>query len=159
MSTDSVQVEVDVRVDPASAFRIFTEEVDLWWVRGPANFYDGSRARGMRFEDGVGGRFVQVNESGEDRELGRITLWKPGARLVYETDDGSIVDVRFEPTAQGTRVVVVQRGGGMSAWKNILGWFQRRADHGYQASEMPRITPVLFYANVPAAGPMPTSMT
>jgi hypothetical protein len=54
----------------------------------------------MRFEDGVGGRFVQVNESGEDRELGRITLWQPGARLVYETDDGSIVDVRFEPTAQ-----------------------------------------------------------
>jgi uncharacterized glyoxalase superfamily protein PhnB len=151
MSENSVRVEVVVEVDPATAFRIFTDEVDLWWVRGPANFYDGARARGMRFEPDVGGRFIQLNDGVADRELGRITLWEPGARLTYETGDGSTVDVRFEPIDGGTRVVVQQRGGGMSAWKNILDWFEHRVTTGYQAGEMPRITPVLFYADVPAA--------
>jgi hypothetical protein len=82
MSGETVKVEVHVTLDPIAAFRIFTEEVDLWWVRGPANFYDGARARGMRFEPGVGGRFIQVNAGVGDRELGKITLWQPGARLV-----------------------------------------------------------------------------
>ena len=151
MSDATVEVEVEVRVDPMEAFRIFTEEVDLWWVRGPANFYDGARARGMRFEPGVGGRFIQINDGTDDRELGRIMLWQPGAHLSYQTEDGSIVDVRFEPTDDGTRVVVEQRGVGMSAWKNIIGWFERRVNHGYEASEMPRITPVVYYADVVAA--------
>lgn len=151
MTDATVRVHVDVRVDPEAAFRIFTEEIDLWWVRGPANFYDGARARGMRFEPGVGGRLVQVNAGAQDRELGRITAWEPGARLAYETGDGAEVEVRFEAAADGTRVVVTQRGPGMSAWPNILGWFRHRADDGYRAAEMPRVTPVLFYADVPAA--------
>ena len=151
MTDAAVRVHVDVSVDPDIAFRIFTEEIDLWWVRGPANFYDGARARGMRIEPGVGGRFLQLNAGADDRELGRIIAWEPGALLAYETDDGTAVEVRFEAAADGTRVVVTQRGPGMSAWPNILGWFRHRTDDGYRAAEMPRVTPVLFYADVPAA--------
>jgi uncharacterized glyoxalase superfamily protein PhnB len=151
MTDAAVRVQVEVSVDPEAAFRIFTEEIDLWWVRGPANFYDGAHASGMRLEPGVGGRFLQLNTEAEDRELGRITAWEPGALLAYETGDGAVVEVRFEPAAVGTRVVVEQRGPGMSAWPNILGWFRHRADDGYRASEMPRVTPILFYADVPAA--------
>jgi uncharacterized glyoxalase superfamily protein PhnB len=148
VTDDAVRAHVDVRVAPADAFRIFTEEIDAWWVRGPANFYDGARARGMRLEPGVGGRFLQVNTGAEDRELGCITAWEPGTRLAYETGDGATVEVRFEPAADGTRVTVEQRGPGMSAWPNILRWFVHRADHGYRAVEMPRVTPVLGYADV-----------
>jgi uncharacterized glyoxalase superfamily protein PhnB len=151
MTEAAVRVHVEVSVDPAAAFRIFTEEIDLWWVRGPANFYDGARARGMRFEPGVGGRLLQLNAEAEDRELGRITAWEPGALLSYETGDGATVEVRFEPAATGTRVTVEQRGPGMSAWPNLLGWFRHRADDGYRAAEMPRVTPVLFYGDVAAA--------
>jgi uncharacterized glyoxalase superfamily protein PhnB len=151
MTDAAVRVHVDVGVDPEAAFRIFTEEIDLWWVRGPANFYDGARAWGMRFEPGVGGRFLQVNAGAEDRVLGRVTAWQPGARLAYETGDGAVVEVRFQATPGGTRVIVEQRGPGMSAWPNILGWFRHRADDGYRAAEIPRVTPVLFYADVPAA--------
>jgi uncharacterized glyoxalase superfamily protein PhnB len=151
MTDATVRVHVDVRVDPEAAFRVFTEEIDLWWVRGPANFYDGARARGMRFEPGVGGRLLQVNAGAEDRELGRITAWEPGALLAYETGDGAAVEVRFEAASDGTRVAVTQRGPGLSGWPNILGWFRHRADDGYRAAEMPRVTPVLFYADVPAA--------
>ena len=42
----SVSSEVEVAVDPATAFRAFTEEMDLWWLRGPINFWsDGARRR------------------------------------------------------------------------------------------------------------------
>ena len=35
---------VVVSADPQTAFRIFTEEIDSWWERGPHNFYDARRA-------------------------------------------------------------------------------------------------------------------
>ncbi len=151
MTDDAVRVHVEVQIGPADAFRVFTEEIDAWWVRGPANFYDGARALGMRFDPGIGGRFLQVNAGTEDRELGRITAWEPGAHLSYETSDGATVDIHFAPVAGGTRVTVEQRGPGMSAWPNILSWFVHRADDGYRAAEMPRVTPVLHYVDVPGA--------
>ena len=61
--TDSQTVlsEVEVRVDAATAFTAFTEEMDLWWVRGPINFWsDGGRVVEVRCEPGVGGRIMEV---------------------------------------------------------------------------------------------------
>ena len=38
MSEDrQVSAEVEVAVDAGTAFRAFTEEMNLWWVRGPVN--------------------------------------------------------------------------------------------------------------------------
>ena len=43
-------------IKSGDAFAVFTEEVDLWWVRGPINHHAGGRMRAMRCEPGVGGR-------------------------------------------------------------------------------------------------------
>jgi len=51
----STAVSVSVPVAPSTAFTVFTEELDLWWVRGPINYFDSARAVGMRCEPGVGG--------------------------------------------------------------------------------------------------------
>jgi hypothetical protein len=40
----STTVSVSVTVDPATAFRAFTEELDLWRVRGPINYFDSGRS-------------------------------------------------------------------------------------------------------------------
>ncbi len=56
MSDDrSTSSEVEVRVDPATAFTAFTYELDLWWVRGPINSYGAGKLVAMRCEPGVGG--------------------------------------------------------------------------------------------------------
>ena len=48
---------VEVAVDPVTAFKAFTEEMDMWWARGPINFWsDGGRVVEVRCEPGVGGR-------------------------------------------------------------------------------------------------------
>ena len=43
-----VSSEVEVAVDPDTAFAAFTEELDLWWVRGPINHFAGGRAMAVR---------------------------------------------------------------------------------------------------------------
>src|SRR2546429_227029 len=51
-----VSSEVEVAVDPDTAFAAFTEELDLWWVRGPINHFAGGRALAMRCEPGCARR-------------------------------------------------------------------------------------------------------
>jgi hypothetical protein len=64
---------VEVAVEPGTAFEAFTEELDLWWVRGPINHHAGGRVLAMRCEPGVGGRLLEVydDNTGEALELGR----------------------------------------------------------------------------------------
>ena len=47
MSTagDRARVSVLVRVPPEQAFRVFTEEIDAWWRRGPEYRVAGSSIR------------------------------------------------------------------------------------------------------------------
>ena len=95
---------VEVAADPLTAFAAFTDELDLWWVRGPINAYDSGRLVEMRCEPGLGGRILEVYdaESGEGLELARITVWEPGRRLAWKSSlDDVTIDVRFDPSADG----------------------------------------------------------
>ena len=99
---------VDVRVDPHTAFSAFTDEMDHWWMRSPISYYDSSRAIARRCEPGVGGRILEVyDEAGDALELGRITVWEPGVKLQWLSSvDDVEVEVRFAPIAGGTNVQV-----------------------------------------------------
>ena len=141
-----VSVSVEVSVDPATAFEIFTGEIDRWWRPGPINWNYSDRAVGMRIEPRVGGRWIEVHDqaTGEGFEHGRVLVWEPGRRLVLRYQDrghdidGTEVDARFEAVDGGTRVVLEHRGWEKLAaelaetkmqtkrwgWSNILGWYQ-----------------------------------
>lgn len=115
----NVMVGITLEVEPEEAFRLFTEEVDLWWQRG-VKFRFHPRAHGtMKFEPGEGGRLVEIYDEakGDLYEVGRILVWEPGVRLVFEWRgpnfrDGQVteVDIRFKPVEAGTRVVLEHRG-------------------------------------------------
>ena len=70
-STDIVTATVEVAVDPATAFAIFTEEIGRWWRPGPINWNNSERATGIRIEPGVGGRWLEVYDdaTGEGRDF------------------------------------------------------------------------------------------
>jgi uncharacterized glyoxalase superfamily protein PhnB len=156
----SADAFVEVDVDRFTAFAIFTEEIDLWWVRGPINHFDSSRLAELRMEPGVGGRVLEIYDEsvGDVLETDRITVWEPGARLVLR---GSVqdteTDVRFEPTAAGgTRVRVSQylRPGGDPAtvgfgWANMLrtflAWSRRRDAAPRTPREVARLGLALYY--------------
>ncbi len=151
--------DVEVPVDPSTAFRIFTEEMGEWWLPGPINFYDSARAVSVRCESGVGGRLVEVYEegTGEDLELGRITVWEPGEVLAWNSSvDDVQITVRFIPLDRGTRVVVeayIPEGGreeGGSSWVRVAPhWFGRwcaRADGDPDVRSLGRLALMVSYA-------------
>jgi len=117
-STDRVIASTVVALEPAAAFRIFTDEIDRWWRRGPRFRWLTGGDGTLRFEGGLGGRLVEVAADGRDEfELGRILAWEPGAALVFEFRARSFepgqcteVEIRFEPVVGGTRVRVEHRG-------------------------------------------------
>jgi len=125
----TVSAEVMVGVDPHTAFAVFTDEMDLWWVRGPINFYDAARAVGMRCEPGVGGRLLELytEDASDALELGRITTWKPGELLAWDSSvDDVVIEVRFDPVGTETRVIVtasIPAGGadkGGTSWLRVV---------------------------------------
>jgi uncharacterized protein YndB with AHSA1/START domain len=113
MKLESARVTTLVEVDPADAFEVFTREIESWWKPGP-RWRPGRGA--LRFDGGQGGRLVQV-EGEVELEIGRILVWEPGARLVFEwrarnfaPGEVTEVEVRFERAERGTRVVLEHRG-------------------------------------------------
>jgi uncharacterized protein YndB with AHSA1/START domain len=119
ISDDRVTVTSHVGVKPSEAFDLFTREVDLWWQRGPRFRPCRKRDGTMRFEPGVGGRFLEVyGEAGNDHfVIGRVLVWEPAVRLAFEWRANSFephettqVEIRFEASEGGTRVILEHRG-------------------------------------------------
>jgi hypothetical protein len=136
----SVRVTVTVAVTPADAFEVFTAEFDQWYRTGTASL--GRRARPgttMRFEPGVGGRLLECRPGQPPVERARITVWRPGERLVFVDRRDTEVDVLFAAVAEGTRVVLEHRGldrlpPGQAAdiarygWRRLPDWFEQHLD-------------------------------
>lgn len=133
---DRARAMVSVAVAPEAAFRLFTEQMDLWWRRG-RRFRIAPGDRGLvAMEPGVGGRVFESwhDEGGTERvrELGRVQVWEPPHRLVFSwravnfaPDEQTQVEVQFALTASGhTQVSVEHRG-----------WAAIRADHPVRHGE------------------------
>jgi uncharacterized protein YndB with AHSA1/START domain len=126
IAPDGVRVTTRVDADPDTAFRLFTEDVDAWWQRGPGKRFGGAREGRLRFEPGAGGRLLEeFGGAGDAYEVGRVRVWERGARLVFEfrapsfaAGETTEVEVRFEPEAGATRVTLEHRG-----------WSRLRAGH------------------------------
>ena len=107
-----VRTSVVVDLGPEEAFEVFTAEMELWYRRGAVAFGSQERAGGLRLEPHLGGRVLRVNEGATGRsetEIGRITVWELGCRLIFVDLRETEVDVSFEPEGQSTQVVLEHR--------------------------------------------------
>jgi uncharacterized protein YndB with AHSA1/START domain len=137
---DQARVTVSVAVPPSEAFRIFTDEIDQWWRRGP-RFRNTRGDRGMLcIEPRVGGRVFESLDGGAGVhgntpatvvEIGTVSVWEPARRLVFSwrasnfaPTESTEVEVLFEPSPSGTRLTVTHRG-----------WRALRADHPVRHGE------------------------
>lgn len=125
---DRARVTVGVAVPPQQAFRIFTEEIELWWRRGPRFRNAPGDAGLIALEPKLGGRVFESYTAGAQThviEIGRIRVWDPPRRLLFDwrarnfaPAEHTEVEVLFEPSAGGTRVTVTHSG-----------WAALRPDH------------------------------
>ncbi|MFN0095594.1 MAG: VOC family protein [Dehalococcoidia bacterium] len=172
IGVDAVSSSVEVGLPPESAFDLFTAQMDRWYVRGPYSWNDPERACGIRLEPWIGGRWIEVWDAatGEGFECGRVKVWEPGQRLVMDVQTvtlspGSEVEVRFEPSATGTRVTLEHRGLNNlppdqaaarregPGYHTMLGWFASAAtgDAKQRSDSMQSMWPCLTYDDAPAA--------
>jgi uncharacterized glyoxalase superfamily protein PhnB len=159
----SVSSTVEVAVDPETAFSAFTEELDLWWVRGPINHHAAGRMRELRCEPGVGGRLLEIYTDDDALELARITAWEPGKRLAWTSSiDDVLTEVSFEPSDVGTLVTVLARipaGGqdkGGTSWTRVVPkwfgpWVTRRDHVPHEVRDIARLGLTVSYAKPAAA--------
>jgi hypothetical protein len=114
-----IMVSIRLKVTPAVAFDLFTRKVDDWWRRGP-KYRMGPQSR-LCFEPGAGGRLIEIYDeaAGDLFEIGRILVWRPGERLVFEwrppnftADQVTEVDIGFIAIEGGTRLTLEHRGLG-----------------------------------------------
>lgn len=131
----SVRASVKVAVDVATAFKVFTDEIDAWYVRGPYSWVDPDRAVGIGFRDGY---LRELHSDGGHVDVGRVVAWEPPRRLVWADllNDGSMeIEVTFAASGEGTEVALEHRGldtlpseverrirRGFS-WNIVLDWF------------------------------------
>jgi uncharacterized protein YndB with AHSA1/START domain len=128
---DQARISVAVAVPPATAFEIFTGEIDLWWRRGPKFRHAGKRRGFIHLEPYVGGRLFESIDSDNGSEpprvfeVGHVLVWEPPERLAFSwrnanfaPDEITRVEVEFVPSRTGTIVTVTHRG-----------WSALRPDH------------------------------
>jgi uncharacterized protein YndB with AHSA1/START domain len=147
----AVSQSIEVRVDPTTAFDLYTDKINRWWKRDSWYWNDRDRARGLRIEPWVGGRFVEVYDqaTGEGFEIGRVRVWEPGRRVVYswrqadwQPGEEMEIEVTFEPAATGTLVTINVRG-----WERVTGGAEVGRGYGEGAKEL-----LSWYAEAAAAG-------
>lgn len=124
---DQAVVSVLVKVAPAQAFRIFTEEIDGWWRSG-LKYRIGKNRSVVHLEPKLGGRLFESFETTagpKTKQTGCVTCFEPPSRLVLEwravnfaPHEKTEVEVLFEPSPSGTLVTVKHSG-----------WSRIRPDH------------------------------
>jgi uncharacterized protein YndB with AHSA1/START domain len=129
--TSKVFVALRVPANPSRAFEAFTQEIALWWE--PSSLFEITpRGDGkLAFEPGVGGRLFTTLADGKEFEIGRIQVWEPGRRLVFQwrqanfrPEQSTEVEVCFEAVGEETRVSIEHR-----AWDTIPK--EHAARHGF----------------------------
>jgi uncharacterized protein YndB with AHSA1/START domain len=119
--TSKVFLSLRIPVDPRRAFEAFTDEISSWWRPDPLFPLTAHGDGELAFEPGAGGRLVTHLANGETFEIGRISAWEPGKRLVFGWRHASFapgqateVEVLFVPVGDETRVSIEHR-----AWDTI----------------------------------------
>jgi uncharacterized protein YndB with AHSA1/START domain len=129
--TSRVYIALRVPANPLRAFEAFTEEIALWWQ--PSRLFQLTpRGDGrLVFEPGVGGCLLATVADGEVFEIGKVSIWEPGRRLVFAwrpasftAEQSTEVEVRFESVGDETRISIEHRGWDSIPQKHV-------ARHGF----------------------------
>jgi len=120
MADATLKLSLELSLAPEAAFDILIEELAAGLAR-----------EGLSFEPGPDGRVME-----DGFEVGRVVRWAPGEQCLlhwqpasWQPAETTDVELRLESAADGTRVVLEQRGWGglLGSAEEQAGWFAREA--------------------------------
>ena len=118
----------EVQQSPAEAFRLFTEEMGIWWPMQTHSVAEGD-AKQCGMQCHAGGEIYEITNDGQRHVWGKVTRWEPPHHLAFtwhpgrEPDSAQEVALLFEPTPSGTRLTLEHRG-----WEKFGDKAQEMAD-------------------------------
>lgn len=122
-----------VSAAPQRAFDIFLQRMEEWWPlhrMAVSPRVKGAPPVSLTVEAREGGRIYETAPDGETFEWGVIELCEPGLRVAFSWRPGlpeekaTRVEVRFEPSGDGTKVTLVHSG-----WDKRPGGAEARGDY------------------------------
>lgn len=110
---------IDVPCPQDRAFDIFTRDINRWWPRdrhSVSAMDHGATAQAITLEPQVGGAITETGHDGTLHRWGTVTTFDPHDQLTLAwhinspAEEATIVDIRFEPLSNGTRVTLSHHG-------------------------------------------------
>jgi len=131
----TIRKSITVVRPPAVAFRVFCEEIGVWWPEG----FSGPGSK-LTLEGRVGGRFYEARPDGSEYEIGRVTIYTPPHLVAFtwrapSWEYTTQVEIQFIADGTGTRVELEHSGwqqadklrdarkGYDAGWAQILGLY------------------------------------
>jgi uncharacterized protein YndB with AHSA1/START domain len=115
MITNPVHKTILVRCDVETAFRVWTEQIDLWWPKSHSRSRDPNTT--VMLEARIGGRLYERTSQGVEHDWGEVIAWEPPHHFAFHWYLGSgpsqptHVDVRFiSQESENTRIEISHRG-------------------------------------------------
>ncbi|MDH3944007.1 MAG: SRPBCC domain-containing protein [Anaerolineae bacterium] len=140
-----VEKTIRVPIDVEAAFKLFTEGLTSWWPLKSHSVFEDEAVECF-FEGRQGGRIYEVNGAGEQSDWGRVLVWAPPGKVVFNWHPGrdakteQRVEVRFTAEGEGTRVELTHgdwevlgeiagktRAGYDTGWDLVLGEYVKRS--------------------------------
>jgi uncharacterized protein YndB with AHSA1/START domain len=87
MTETSVRKSVTVDVPVDTAFRVFTDRIDDWWIRG--HHIGSAELERVVLEPRAGGRWFEIGVGGSECDWGSVLEWEPPGRLVLAWQIGA----------------------------------------------------------------------
>lgn len=121
---------IRVARSPADAFRLFTDEIGLWWPLPTHSL--GGAGGSVAVEVRPGGDIVETTADGTRHVWGSVTEAMPGVRLAFTWHVGrppaeaGLVEVNFTPDGEATIVDLIHTG-----WERMAGPSARQVRDGY----------------------------
>ena len=109
----AIRKTIDVKAPVTKAFAVFATQMGAWWHKEHSIARETTQVD-VVIEPRAGGRWYEKGADGSEHPWGRVIAYEPPSRLVlawqltkefvYDPDYETTVEIRFEETADGTRV-------------------------------------------------------
>jgi uncharacterized protein YndB with AHSA1/START domain len=114
LKIDTIKKELLVEASQATAFKVFSEQMDLWWPR--THHIGKSPMTEQVLEPGPNGRWFSRHEDGSEANIGHVLQWEPYDLLVlawkingdFQYDPELLTEVEVQFIPQGPKATTIK---------------------------------------------------